>query len=412
MTPPLTAKQIVSIAESEHAPLSIWHGAVRSGKTVAAIVAFFIAVAKAPKTGEIVIVGNTLQTIERNIIAPMQDHSLFGRLAGQVHHVRGSSVATILGRTVHLLGSSDVRAEMRIRGMTVCLSMVDEATLVTQEFWNQLYARHSVPGARMLATTNPDARTHWLRKEWLAKADEKSLASWHFTLDDNPFLEAGYVARLKSDYAGLWYKRFILGEWVQAEGAIFDMWDEDRHVVSELPAIDRWLAVGVDYGTANVFAALMLGLGSDGRLYFTREYRHDAKAVRRQLTDSDYSERMRAWMKPINPDYVIVDPSASSFITQLTWDGVATVKGDNAVLDGIRVVSSLLARDRLRVHESCAGWIDEAPGYVWDDDKAEKGLDEPLKIDDHSLDAGRYAIKTTEWAWTPYVRDDGSDVAA
>jgi phage terminase large subunit len=184
------------------------------------------------------------------------------------------------------------------------------------------------------------------------------------------------------------------------------MWDEDRHVVSELPAIERWLAVGVDYGTANVFAALMLGLGADGCLYFTREYRHDAKAVRRQLTDSEYSERMRTWMQPIKPDYVIVDPSASSFITQLTWDGVATVKGDNAVLDGIRVVSSLLARDRLKVHESCTGWIDEAPGYVWDDDKAEKGEDAPLKIDDHSLDAGRYAIKTTEWAWTPWVRDE------
>ena len=171
-TPPLSSKQIVSIAESEHAMLSVWSGAVRSGKTVAAIVAFYVAVAKAPKTGEVVIVGKTLQTIERNIIAPMQDRTLFGRLAGHVHHVRGSSVATILGRTVHLIGANDVRAEEKIRGMTVCLSMVDEATLVAEDFWNMLYSRHSVAGARMLATTNPDARTHWLRKNWLAKADE------------------------------------------------------------------------------------------------------------------------------------------------------------------------------------------------------------------------------------------------
>lgn len=409
MTPPLSRKQVVSIAESEHSMLSIWSGAVRSGKTIAAIVAFFVAVAKAPKAGEIVIVGNTLQTIERNIIAPMQDHALFGKLAGHVHHVRGSSVATVLGRTVHLLGSSDVRAEARIRGMTVALSMVDEATLVAEAFWNQLYARHSVPGARMLATTNPDARTHWLRKEWLLKATEKGLASWQFTLDDNPFLEQGYVKRLKSDYAGLWYKRFILGEWVQAEGAVYDMWDEDRHVVSSLPAIDRWLANGVDYGTANVFSSLLLGLGDDGCLYLAREWRYDAKRSMRQLTDAEYSTRVRGWLDT-GPsrgrvDQWIVDPSASSFITQLTWDGVATIKGDNAVLDGIRVVSSLLASNRLRVHESCAGWIDEAPGYVWDDDKAEKGEDAPMKIDDHSLDAGRYAIKTTEWSWTTYVRD-------
>jgi PBSX family phage terminase large subunit len=406
MTPPLTRKQIISISESEGAMLSIWAGAVRSGKTVAAIVAFFIAVAKAPRSGEVVIVGRTLQTIERNIIAPMQDPAMFGKLARQVHHVRGSSVATILGRTVHLVGASDVRAESKIRGMTVALSMVDEATLVAEEFWNQLYARHSVPGARMLATTNPDARTHWLRKEWLLKAEEKHVASWHFTLRDNTFLTPEYVARIESDYSGLWFKRFVLGEWVQAEGAIFDSWDEDRMVVSTLPRIIRYPAIGIDYGTAGVFAALALGVGEDGRLYFTTEYRHNAKKVMKQLTDPEFAERVTGWRDAhgFRPDYVVVDPSASSFIQQLTWSGISATKGDNSVLDGIRLVSSLMATDRLRVHESCAGWIEEAPGYVWDDKAALLGEDKPLKVDDHSLDAGRYAIKTTEFTWSTYLR--------
>ncbi len=405
---PLSPKQIISIVESEDAMLSIWSGAVRSGKTIASIVAFFIAVAKAPKTGEIVIVGKTLQTIERNILAPMQDEALFGLLARKVHHVRGSSVARVLGRTVHLIGANDVKAEGKVRGMTICLSMVDEATLVEENFWNMLRSRHSVAGARMLATTNPDSRSHWLRKKWLLEAEAKGVASWHFTIDDNPYLTPQFVADMKNQYAGLWYKRFILGEWVQAEGAVYDMWDPDRHVVSELPAMSRWIAAGVDYGTANVFAAVMLGLGVDGNLYVTDEWRWEAKTQYRQLTDVEYVERLKGWMDAAiggrRPDFIVVDPSASSLITQLIHDRISATKGDNEVLDGIRVVASLLATNRLKVHEKCTGFIDEVTGYAWDDEKLEKGEEKPIKADDHSLDALRYAVKTTEYTWTTRLR--------
>lgn len=216
---PLSRKQIVSIAESTQARISIWTGAVRSGKTIASLIAFLIAVAAAPPSGLIVIVGRTLQTIERNIIEPLQDRQLFGFIAAEVQHTRGSTTVTILGRTVHLIGASDARAEGRIRGLTAYLVLVDEATLIPEGFWNQVLARLSVPGARLLATTNPDSPAHWLRKKFLLRAGELSLASWHFTLDDNPSLAADYVAALKREYVGLWYRRFILGEWCQAEGA-------------------------------------------------------------------------------------------------------------------------------------------------------------------------------------------------
>jgi PBSX family phage terminase large subunit len=404
---PLAPKQIRSIADSERSYLSIWSGAVRSGKTVASIIAFLIAVAKAPTEGEIAIFGKTRETIERNILGPMMTASLVGIFARQVHHVPGSNVAIILGRRVSLIGANDVRAEEKVRGMTLCLAMLDEATLVPEAFWNMVMSRLSVPGARMLATTNPDARSHWLRKEWILKAHEKGIAHWHFTLDDNPFLTPEFVMRTKANYAGLWYKRFVLGEWVQAEGSIYDMWDEDRHVVDELPPMTFIPAIGVDYGTANVFAALALGLGVDGRLYATSEYRYEAKVVGRQLTDAQYVAKLKLWrdQERIDPQFVVVDPSASSFITELLFDGWTPTKGDNAVLDGIRLISSLISTDRFRVHRSCAGLIDEFPGYVWDDKaQLEKGEDKPVKLDDHSLDGVRYAIKTTEFLWSSKLR--------
>lgn len=414
---PLSPKQIRSIAHAT-ARINIWHGAIRSGKTIASLVAFVIAVAAAPSSGLVVIVGRSLQTIERNVLDPLQDESLFGPVAALVHHTRGSTTAVILGRTVHLIGAADSRAEGRLRGMTACLAYVDEATLIPRGFWNQLLGRLSVPGARLFATTNPDNPGHWLRKEFIQRGSELNLRTWQFTLDDNPALDPAYVAALKAEYVGLWYRRFILGHWVMSEGAIYEMFDPTRHVVDELPPMTRWLCDAIDYGTVNPFADLLLGLGRNEKgaatLYVASEYWHDSRTARRQLTDAEYSQARRRWLAGVaqpgsnvvgvRPEWTIVDPSAASFIEQLHRDNTPSVMpADNTVLDGIRTVASLFAADRLRVHRSAAHLIDELPGYSWDDEKAEKGEDAPIKQDDHGCDALRYGVRTTEALWRPHI---------
>ncbi|MEU5427855.1 terminase family protein [Streptomyces olivoreticuli] len=141
------------------------HGSVRSGKTIASLLAFLISIWQAPATGLILLCGRSLQTIERNILEPLQDPELFGPdVTAEVRHTRGATTANVLGRTVHLIGASDARAEGRLRGATACLAYVDEATLVPEGFWTQLLARLSVPGTRLLATTNPDGPRHWPRR--------------------------------------------------------------------------------------------------------------------------------------------------------------------------------------------------------------------------------------------------------
>lgn len=410
---PLSPKQIRSIADAQ-ARINIWHGAIRSGKTIASLVAFLIAIAVAPKSGLVVIVGRSLQTIERNVLDPLMDEALFGPVARLIHHTRGATTAVILGRTVHLIGAADSRAEGRLRGMTACLAYVDEATLIPRGFWNQLLGRLSVPGARLMATTNPDNPGHWLRKDFINREGELDLRTWQFTLDDNPALDPKYVASLKAEYVGLWYRRFILGHWVQSEGAIYEMFDTDRHVVDEVPHIERWLCDAIDYGTVNPFADVLIGLGTDKRLYVVSEYRHDSRAARRQMTDSEYSQGRRRWLAGVphpgsnvlgvRPEWTIVDPSAASFIEQLHRDNTPSVMpADNTVLDGIRTVATLLAADRLRVHRSATGLIDELPGYSWDDEAAEKGEDKPIKLEDHSCDALRYGVRTTEALWRPHI---------
>ena len=407
-TPRLSDKQERSIAHST-ARINIWSGAVRSGKTISSLLRWLTYVADAPRGGALVVAGKTLDTVARNVFAPLQDHALFGPAARHVHYTRGASTATILGRQVEVITAADARAEGRLRGLTAAGAYVDELTLIPEAFFAQLLARLSVPGAKVFCTTNPDGPAHWVRKKFLLRAGELDLRHWHFTLDDNPALDPAYVEALKAEYVGLWYRRFILGEWCLAEGAVYDMWDEDTHVVDELPQITRWISCGIDYGTTNPFAALVLGAGADGRLYLVDEWRWDSKLQRRQLTDAEYSARLRAWMRDrgYDPEWIAVDPSAASFKLQLFRDGVSSVMdADNGVVDGIRLIASLLATDRLRVHRSCRGWIEEAPGYSWDDDAAAKGIDQPVKVADHSLDAARYAIASTQTLWRPYVRTD------
>lgn len=405
----MSRKQVRSIMECT-ARINIWSGAVSSGKTIASLLALLFAIVRAPENGLIFIVGRSLQTVERNIIEVlMQPSGPFGPLARYVSHTRGATTATIFGRVVHLIGASDVRAEGRIRGATAALIYIDEATLIPEAFFTMCLSRLRVRGAKMLATTNPDGPEHWLRRKFLLNTKLTNLRQWHFVLDDNPSLMESYKSDLKAEYTGLFYKRFILGEWCLAEGAVYASWNPDYHVVSQLPPIDAWVAVGIDYGTVNPFAAEVLGLGRDGILYLTNELYYDSKVHRRELSDHQYSERLRDFLAGIEhpgsgtvgvrPQWTIVDPSAASFRVQLYKDGVNAVLADNNVMRGIRLTSSLLATGRLRVHASCTGFTSEIPSYSWDPKAAEAGFDAPLKANDHALDAQRYAVATTEALW-------------
>ncbi|MBZ6290410.1 PBSX family phage terminase large subunit [Streptomyces olivaceus] len=400
----MSRKQMDFVANST-ARINIASGSIRAGKTISTLLRWLIYVASAPLGGELAVIAKTTNTAASNVFIPLQDPNLFGPLAQHVHYTRGAPTATILGRPVRVIGANDSRAEERLRGMTCAGVLVDEATLVPQEFWTQLLGRMSVPGAKLFASTNPGSPAHWLKRDFIDRRDELGIRYWHYTLDDNPSLGEDYKNSIKAEFIGLWFRRFVLGEWIAAEGSIFDMWDEERHVVEALPEIAKWLSVGVDYGQANPFHATLLGLGRDRRLYVASEWRYDGRQQRRQLTDLEYSERMRGWLSDVpgvgavRPSFVTVDPSAASFSAQLRRDRLTPTPAKNDVLDGIRTVASLLAAGKLCVHSSCKSLIAEMPSYAWDDKAAEKGEDKPIKIADHGIDSIRYAIFTTRPLW-------------
>lgn len=407
---PLVGKQVDSFRLAD-ARLNLWDGSVRSSKTIVSLLKWMEFVRQAP-AGPLLMVGKTERTLRRNIIDPVVE--MLGEKRARL--VAGVGEFFLLGRKVYIVGANDESSQEKIRGLSLVGAYVDEVSTIPESFFVMLLTRLSIPGARLFGTTNPDGPQHWLKVGYLDRArlwldregqvqrsgdNVLNLHRFSFQLADNPNLSPQYVADVSSEFTGLWYRRLILGEWVLADGVIYESWDPARHVVEQLPAIAQWLCLAADYGTTNPFHALMLGLGVDGRLYVGHEWRWDSKKMRGALTDAEYSERLRAWEASlgITPSYRIVDPSAKSFRVQMHRDGWNSTLADNEVVDGIRDVASLFATGRLLVHAGCKELIKEIPGYAWDPDASEKGEDKPLKVADHGCDALRYGIRTTRNIW-------------
>lgn len=404
MRPRLSRKQRHSIRYAT-ARINLWEGSIRSGKTIGSIVAWLDYVHKAPP-GPLAMIGKTRDTLSRNVLDVISDMA-----PRWITYTRGAPTAKVLGRMVHVMGAHDAKAESRLRGITLAGAYLDEATLVPEAFWTQLLGRLSVPGARLFATTNPDNPSHWLKTNYLNRAAEIGMRVYHFTLDDNPGLDAEYVASLKREYTGLWYRRFINGDWVAAEGAVFDCWDPDVHVVPAadpdrpLPEMRTIVGVGVDHGVTNPSAGVRVGLGNDGVLYALDEWWMTSGEHGMKPTVAEQSSVFRAWLTAgPAPRYVPVDPAAAAFRAQLHADKVSGVTdADNDVKYGIPLLASLLASGRLKVTDRCTNLIREFPGYAWDPKATEKGEDKPIKVADHALDACRYAIVTTEPLWRRHI---------
>lgn len=404
--------------------VNIWEGSVSSGKTVSSLLRWIDFVTNS-EPGPLLMAGKTERTLKRNVIDPIME--LLG--SDRVKLKVGAGEVHIMGRKIYICGANDELAQEKIRGLSLRGAYCDELSTFPQSFATMLLSRLRLENAKMFATTNPDSMMHWLYTEFLENASlhvqgdgrikriagQLDLARFSFRLEDNRYLPVDYIDSIKREYTGLWYKRFIEGLWVLAEGAIYDMFDPDIHVVNEMPVDMEFLSVGVDYGTVNPFAGVALGL-SDGKMYVTSEMYYDSRKEKRQKTDSEYLRDLVDWLgnaknlrdygQFANPRFVCIDPSARSFIVESLMGGVFTpTKANNSVIDGIRCVSSLLANKQLFIHKSCEHLIKELSTYSWDNNAALKGLDVPLKVHDHASDALRYAVYTTRSLWKSQVVD-------
>lgn len=341
--------------------------------------------------GDLLMCGKTELTLMRNVLEPLS-RATSGLFAYSV----GNHRASFLGRNIYLIGANDEQAERKIRGSTLAGAYPDELTLYPQSFWKMLLSRLRVPGAKLFGTTNPDSPYHYLKTEFIDRKDELDLNYFTWDIDENTYLSPDYVNALKREYTGLWYKRFILGEWVSAEGAVFDFFDEALHVRAPQTA-PQTFDLSCDYGTSNA-TAVGLFASSGQAVWLERTYYYDGRQSR-QRTDAEHADAVDAEFADIKRHhrYFIVDPSAASFKAELKQRGWNVTDADNDVQGGIRVMGTRMKNGEFFItpHESNRVVIKQISGYVWDKKAQARGEDKPRKQNDHSVDMCRYRLMLT-----------------
>lgn len=395
------SEKALDFLKNSDARLNICHGSVRSSKTVNCTLRWISYCLDGPP-GDLLMVGRTIASLQRNVLNDLQD-ILGNKYFKWVNRQQGE--LKILDRRVHIIGAASEDAEARIRGATLAGAYCDEANLYPQSFWNQLMARCSVKGAKIFANCNPDSPYHWFYTEVIMNKNITNKKIWHFTLDDNPNLDDEYKDSLKAMFSGVFYKRFILGLWVVADGMIYDMFDEAKHMV-DYPTVKHLMSnpatryvIGCDYGTSTVMSWSLIAYAPGTPKIKIAEYYYDSRKTRKQKTDGEFADEFESWIQnnlgnANKIEAIYCDPSAASWKAELTRRGFAVRNANNDVIDGIRFVSSLLAKEEYLMSDTCKNTRDEYGSYHWDSAAQMRGVDKPTKENDHACDSDRYALYT------------------
>lgn len=371
----------------------ICDGSIRSGKSSIMMWAFVKWGMMNFDGQRFAICGKSVDSCIKNVIQPFLAMSL----ARETYRLRWRRIDKVLevqnGNTTNLFevfGGKDESSFALIQGRTLAGVLLDEVALQPRSFVEQALARCSVSGSRFWFNCNPGPPSHWFYQEWIKQTERHKALHLHFLLEDNPALDPEIVERYKNTYAGVFYRRYILGEWCVADGLVYPMFDKAKHIATEQHSGGVYY-ISIDYGTLNPTAIGLWQL-RNGKAVMLKEYYYDGRKQKHQKTDEEYADDLEAFAEGYQIERVIVDPSAASFKETLRRRGkFAVMDANNAVLDGIRLTGSLLLAGRILFDASCENTFDEFGSYCWDE---KSQTDAVVKESDHAMDMIRYFAYT------------------
>ena len=368
----------------------ICDGAVRSGKTFALSVSFFLWAMACFQRQRFGLCAASINGVRRNLLA--QAKPVIQGLGFRWEEKASKNEVVVRGggreNVFYLYGGRDEGSFTSIQGVTLAGVLLDEAALMPQSFVDQACARCSVRGGRVWLSCNPaGGPEHWFYKEWVARAEEKNALYLRFAMADNPGLSEQVRERYERMFQGAFYRRYVLGEWTAAEGLVYDFFDRDMMPEAPEGTFERW-RISCDYGTRNP-ASFGLWGEMDGVWYRVKEFYYDARARGRQKTDGEYVDDLEKLAGGRRVEMVIADPSAASFIEALRREGWTVRKADNRVLEGIRRTAEALKSRRIVICKGCEAAAREFSMYCWEDDSSG---DRVRKEFDHAMDDIRYFV--------------------
>lgn len=383
--------------------INLLEGSVSSGKTWISLVLWAFWVGTMPGDGSYLMAAKTLTSLRRNCLDVLE------ALVGTKHFTYSISrkEAALFGRKVYLEGVNDVRAENKIRGLTLTGAYCDEVTLFTEDFFEMLLSRLRKPGAKLIATTNPDNPGHWLMQKYISRKDELDMMAVKFLIDDNTFLPPDYVSNLKKEYTGVFYDRYILGLWKPAEGVIYQQFaDNPEPFLTDTASDIAFATIGVDFGgnkSAHAFVLNGYTKGLRSIVTLDEYYRKD------RISPSELEAEFIAFVRRAKQQYQVYDVYCDSAETTLIEGlraaaaraGLAVdvrLAKKGRITDRIRFYNALMSQGRYRIMRHCIHVQEALKNAVWDDKSIEDKRKDDGTINVDSLDALEYAAEA-------YMRD-------
>lgn len=385
--------------QNSDARLNILDGSVRSSKTINCSIRWISYLLDGPP-GDLVMVGKTIATLKRNVLNDLFD--ILGH-KNMKWTDKQQGELQMLHRRVYCVGANNEESDGKIRGATFAGALCDEANLYPESFFAQLMARLSIEGAKCFCNCNPDSPYHWFYTNYIMNEEIINKKRWRFNMDDNLSLSEEYRESLKQMYTGVFYKRFIDGEWCAADGLIYDMFDPSIHIkeldLTKPENKPSRFYIGCDYGTSTVMSWSLIAEIPCVGYYKLKEYYYDARKKSLQKTDYEFGQDFDTFIASVptlknSLIHIYCDPSASSWKVELRRRGHLVFDADNDVISGIREVGSLLKQLKYFIHPDCVSTEKEYESYVWDEKAQKAGQDKPIKYNDHACDSDRYVLYT------------------
>jgi phage terminase large subunit len=416
-------------------PEILLSGPAGTGKSRACLEKLHLQALKYPKMRGL-IARKTQTSLGSTALVTFREHVAAEALASGAMHWYGGSgqrAAAYQYRNGSEIVVGGMDKSTKIMSSEYDVAYVQEAIELTVNDWEAITTRlrnGRLPYQQIIADTNPDVPTHWLK----VRCDEGATSMLESRHEDNPVLfgddgrpterGADYLSKLDA-LTGVRFQRLRNGLWVAAEGMIYEEWDPAIHVVDRFPiprSWTRWWAV--DFGYTNPQVIQMWAEDPDGRLYLYREIYYTRRTVDQHarqalslVTDKDGN-----WTEP-RPRGIICDHDAEGRAVLERELGMGTIAATKTVTDGIQAFQARLrpagdGKPRLFVlrdsvverdpelvdSKKPACTAEEIPGYVWAIKPGGELKEEPAKENDHGADAARYLVAERDLSARPRVR--------
>jgi PBSX family phage terminase large subunit len=305
------------------------------------------------------------------------------------------------------VSAADESSWKRVQGKSIYGLLGDECTNYPESFFNMCQSRLRGNGLLwpMFLTCNPSTPDHYIKTRFIDKEGQDpdlDIKAFHFTMDDNPALSEKYIKTLKASYSGIYYKRYILGEWCLAEGAIYDEFDQAVHVIAPFDIPYNWeFYKSIDFGYQNPFVTLFGAYDKkNNTLYIYDEYYKNralmedhAREIKKRDVKFVNGKEERIHWKSVDGDW---DPQNYAELKKYGVYINHAIKDANKL--GISRVKSMLkiqedGKPRLFVFNTCKHLIKEFGVYHWKKNRESQNFsEEPDKKDDHTMDALKYMV--------------------